>query len=44
MDLGIFILSSVVCFFPGRETMTSAWKSAIHFAPRAMRTSIFGAK
>ena len=33
MDLGIFILSSVVCFFPGRGTMTSAWKSAIHFAP-----------
>ena len=33
MDLGIFILSSVVCFFPGRETMISAWKSAIHFAP-----------
>ena len=33
MDLGIFILSSVVCFFPGRGTITSAWKSAIHFAP-----------
>ena len=33
MDLGIFILSSVVCFFPGRGTMTSAWKSAIHFTP-----------
>ena len=33
MDLGIFILSSIVCFFPGRGTMTSAWKSAIHFAP-----------
>ena len=33
MELGIFILSSVVCFFPGRGTMTSAWKSAIHFAP-----------
>ena len=33
MDLVIFILSSVVCFFPGRGTMTSAWKSAIHFAP-----------
>ena len=33
MNLGIFILSSVVCFFPGRGTMTSAWKSAIHFAP-----------
>ena len=33
MDLGIFILSSVVCLFPGRGTMTSAWKSAIHFAP-----------
>ena len=33
LDLGIFILSSVVCFFPGRGTMTSAWKSAIHFTP-----------
>ena len=33
LDLGIFILSSVVWFFPGRGTMTSAWKSAIHFTP-----------
>ncbi|MBT3945343.1 MAG: cation-translocating P-type ATPase, partial [Candidatus Marinimicrobia bacterium] len=33
MELGIFILSTIVCFIPGRETLTSAWKSAIHFSP-----------
>ena len=33
MELGFFILSAFVCFFPGRETLTSAWKSAIHLSP-----------
>ncbi len=33
MELGIFIFSALVCFIPGRETLTSAWKSAIHFSP-----------
>ena len=33
MELGIFILSALVCFVPGRETLTSAWKSAIHLSP-----------
>ncbi|MGY8763339.1 MAG: heavy metal translocating P-type ATPase [Fidelibacterota bacterium] len=33
MELGIFILSALVCFVPGRETLMSAWKSAIHLSP-----------
>ena len=33
MELGIFILSSFVCFIPGRLTLMSAWKSAIHLSP-----------
>ena len=33
MELGIFIFSALVCFIPGRETLTSAWKSAIHLSP-----------
>ncbi len=33
MEWGIFILSSLVCFYPGRETLISAWKSAIHLSP-----------
>ena len=33
MELGIFILSTLVCFIPGRVTLMSAWKSAIHLSP-----------
>ena len=33
MELGIFILSALVCFIPGRLTLMSAWKSAIHLSP-----------
>ena len=33
MELGIFILSALVCFIPGRVTLMSAWKSAIHLSP-----------
>ena len=33
MELGIFILSALVCFVPGRITLMSAWKSAIHLSP-----------
>ena len=33
MELSIFILSTIVCFFPGRETLTSGWKSMIHWSP-----------
>ena len=33
MELGIFILSAIVCFVPGRVTLMSAWKSAIHLSP-----------
>ena len=33
MELGIFILSALVCFLPGRKTLMSAWKSAIHLSP-----------
>jgi len=33
MELSIFILSALVCFIPGRETLASAWKSAIHLSP-----------
>jgi len=33
MEFGIFILSALVCFIPGRVTLMSAWKSAIHLSP-----------
>jgi len=33
MEFGIFILSAIVCFVPGRVTLMSAWKSAIHLSP-----------
>jgi len=33
MEFGIFILSALVCFVPGRLTLMSAWKSAIHLSP-----------
>ena len=33
MEFGIFILSALVCFVPGRVTLMSAWKSAIHLSP-----------
>ena len=33
MELGIFILSMIVCFFPGRETLKSGWKSMIYWSP-----------
>jgi len=32
-DLGMLILGSVVIFYPGWETLRSAWKSASHLAP-----------
>ena len=33
MEFGIFILSAIVCFVPGRVTLMSAWKSAIYLSP-----------
>ena len=33
MEFGIFILSALVCFVPGRVTLMSALKSAIHLSP-----------
>ena len=33
MEFGIFILSALVCFVPGRGTLMSAWKSTIHLSP-----------
>ena len=33
MEFGIFILSAIVCFVPGRVTIISAWKSAIYLSP-----------
>ena len=33
MEFGIFILSTIVCFVPGRVTIISAWKSAIYLSP-----------
>ena len=33
MEFGIFILRALVCFIPGRLTLMSAWKSAIHLSP-----------
>jgi Cu+-exporting ATPase len=42
MELGIFIFSALVCFIPGRETLTSAWKSAIHFSPNMDVLIAFG--
>ena len=33
MEFGIFILSAIVCFVPGRATLMSAWKSAIYLSP-----------
>ena len=32
-DIGLAALSAIVLFFPGRDTLRSAWKSAIHFTP-----------
>ena len=32
-DLGMIILATVVLFYPGMETIRSAWKSATHLAP-----------
>ena len=32
-DIGLAVLSAGVLFFPGRDTLRSAWKSAIHFTP-----------
>jgi len=33
MEFGIFILSAIVCFVPGRVTLMNAWKSAIYLSP-----------
>jgi len=32
-DIGMLVLSSIVIFYPGWETMRSAWKSGSHWAP-----------
>ena len=32
-DIGMILLSSVAIFYPGWETIRSAWKSATHLAP-----------
>ncbi len=32
-DLGMIVLASIVLFYPGLETMRSAWKSGSHLAP-----------
>jgi P-type Cu+ transporter len=32
-DLGMVLLATIVLFGPGRETLRSAWKSALHLGP-----------
>ncbi|MGD8427319.1 MAG: heavy metal translocating P-type ATPase [Balneolaceae bacterium] len=32
-DIGMIVLSSIALFYPGLETLRSAWKSGIHLAP-----------
>lgn len=33
MSWGLFVLSAVVCFYPGLDTLKSGWTSLIHWSP-----------